>query len=126
MFGSRSHHCGYIGNYDFFLYSSAYSCHPFLISSASVSSIFFSVLYCAHLCMKCSLGISNFLEKISRLSHSIILFYSLHSSLRKVFLYLLAILWNSIQMDISFFFSFAFLFSSFLFSAICTCVLNHA
>ena len=38
-----------------------YSCR-FLISSASV-------LYCAHLCMKCSLGISNFLEEISSLSH---------------------------------------------------------
>ena len=29
-----------------------------------------SVLYCAHLYMKCSLGISNFLEEISSLSHS--------------------------------------------------------
>ena len=27
-------------------------------------------LYCAHLCMNCSLGISNFLEEISSLSHS--------------------------------------------------------
>src|SRR5574341_748183 len=34
-----------------------------------------SVLYCAHLCMKCSLGISNFLEEISRLSHSIVFLY---------------------------------------------------
>ena len=39
-----------------------YSCHLFLISSASVSSI--SVLYCVHLCMKYSLGISNFLEEL--------------------------------------------------------------
>ena len=31
-----------------------------------------SVLYCAHLCMKCSLGISNFLEAISSLSHSVV------------------------------------------------------
>ena len=31
-----------------------------------------SVLYGAHLCMKCSLGISNFLEEISSLSHSIV------------------------------------------------------
>ena len=29
-----------------------------------------SVLYCAHLCMKCSLGISNFLEEISSLLHN--------------------------------------------------------
>ena len=35
-----------------------------------------SVLYCAHLCMKCSLGISNFLEEISSLSHSIFFLYS--------------------------------------------------
>ena len=31
-----------------------------------------SVLYGAHLCMKCSLGISNFLEEISSLSHSVV------------------------------------------------------
>ena len=30
-----------------------------------------SVLYRAHLCMKCSFGIFNFLEEISSLSHSI-------------------------------------------------------
>ena len=54
-----------------FLYSSPmYSCHLFLISSAFVRSI--SVLYRAHLCMKCSLGISNFLEEISSLSHSVL------------------------------------------------------
>ena len=48
-----------------FSYSSpVYSCHLFLISSASVRSTV-SVLYCAHLCLKCSLGISNFLEEIS-------------------------------------------------------------
>ena len=34
-----------------------------------------SVLYCAHPCMKCSLGISNFLEEISGLSQSIIFLY---------------------------------------------------
>ena len=33
------------------------------------------VLYCAHLCMKCPLGISNFLEEISSLFHSIALLY---------------------------------------------------
>ena len=31
-----------------------------------------SVHYRAHLCMKCSLGISNFLEEISSLSHSVL------------------------------------------------------
>ena len=34
-----------------------------------------SVLYCAHLCMKISLGISNFLEETSNLSHSIVFLY---------------------------------------------------
>ena len=54
-----------------------------------------SVLYWAHLCMKYSLGISNFLEEI--LAFPILLFssISLHWSLRNAFLSLLAILWNS-------------------------------
>ena len=53
-----------------FLYSSSLcSCHFFLISYAS-STI--PVLYCAHLCMKYSLSISNFLEEIFSLSHSIV------------------------------------------------------
>ena len=34
-----------------------------------------SVLYLAHLCMKYSLGISNFLEEISSLSHSVVFLY---------------------------------------------------
>ena len=37
------------------------------------SGVTISVLYCAHLCMKYSLGITNFLEEISSLSHSIVL-----------------------------------------------------
>ena len=45
--------------------------------------------------MKCSLGISNFLEEISRLSHSVFSSISLHWSLRKAFLSLLPILWIS-------------------------------
>ena len=54
-----------------------------------------SVLYCAHLCPKCSLGISSFLEEISILSHSLVSSISLHWSLRKAFLSLLAIPWKS-------------------------------
>ena len=55
-----------------FLYSSSvHSCHLFLISSASVTSLP-SVLYWVHLCVKCSLGISSFLEEISSLSHSVV------------------------------------------------------
>ena len=34
-----------------------------------------SVLYQAHLCIKCSLGISNFLEEISSISHSVVFLY---------------------------------------------------
>ena len=44
--------------------------------------------------MKCSLGISHFLEENSSLSHSIVFSISLHWSLRKAFLSLLIILWN--------------------------------
>ena len=45
--------------------------------------------------MKCSLHISNFLEEISSLSILLISSISLQWSLRKAFLSLLAILWNS-------------------------------
>src|SRR5574337_829155 len=34
-----------------------------------------SVLYRAHLCMKCSFGISDFLEETSSLSHSVVFLY---------------------------------------------------
>ena len=96
-----------------FLYSaSMYSCHLFLSSSASFKSLS-SVLYCAHLCMKCFLGISNFLEEISGLSYSIIFLYFFVWSLRKVFLSLLVTLWNSA-------FRWVYLsFSPLPFSAIC-------
>ena len=63
------------GSWRSFLYSfSVYSSHLFLISSASVFCTI-SVLYWAYLCMKCSPGITNFLEEISSLSHSIIFLY---------------------------------------------------
>ena len=65
--------------------------------------------------MKCSLGISNFLKEISSLSHSIVSSISLHWSLRKSFLSLLAISWNSAFKWVYLSFSplcFAFLLSS--------------
>ena len=46
------------GSWRSFLDSSVYSCYSFLISSASVRFIPF-VLFCAHLCMKCSLQFSS-------------------------------------------------------------------
>jgi len=68
--------------------------------------------------MKCPLGISNFLEEISSLSHSVVFSISLHWSLRKVFLSLLAILWNSAFRCLYLSFS-PLLFASVLFTAIC-------
>src|SRR5574337_37329 len=73
-----------------------------------------SVLYRAHLCMKCSLGISNFLKEISSLSHSVVFLYFFALITEEGFLispcYSLEL---CIQMGISFLFSFAFCFSSF-------------
>ena len=58
--------------------SSVYSCHLLnILCFCYVHTI--SVLYHAHLCMKCSLSISNFLEEISGLSHSVVFLYFLHS-----------------------------------------------
>ena len=68
--------------------------------------------------MKCSLGIFNFLEEISSLSHSIVFLISLHWWLRKAFLSLLAILWDSAFRCLYLSFS-PLHFASLLFSAIC-------
>ena len=94
------------GSWRSFLYSSSvYSCHLFLISSASV-------FYCAHLFMKCSLGISNFLEEICSLSHSTVFLYFFALITEEGFLispcYSLEL---CIQMSLFFPFSFAFSFS---------------
>ena len=74
-----------------------------------------SVLYCDHLWMKCSLGITSFLEEISSLFHSIVFFYFFSLITEEGFLISPC---NSlelcIQMGLSFLFSFAFSFSSFL------------
>ena len=63
------------GSWRSFYSSSVYSCHLFLISSASVRSIPFLSFFSVHLCMKCYLRISNFLVDISSLSHSIVFLY---------------------------------------------------
>ena len=71
--------------------------------------------FCGHLHMKCSLGISNFPEEISSLSHSIVLIY-----LFALLTYegvLISLCYSSelcIQLPMYFPFSFAFHFSSFL------------
>ena len=68
--------------------------------------------------MKCSLDISNFLEEISHLSHSIVFLYFFALITEEGFLispcYSLEL---CVQMGISFLFSFAF--ASLLFTAIC-------
>jgi len=102
------------GSWRSFLYSSSvYSCHFFLISSASLGTYHFYPLLCPF-CMKCSLGISNFLEEISSFSHSIVFlcFFALITDEG----FLISPCYSSelcIQMGISFLFSFAFCFSSF-------------
>ena len=56
-----------------FLYSSSHVFLPPLLNIFCFCQVHtFSVLYWAHLCIKCSLGISNFLEEISSLSHWIV------------------------------------------------------
>ena len=68
--------------------------------------------------MKCSLGISNFLEEISSLSHSIVFLYFFALITEEgIFISLGYSLELCIQMGISVLFSFAF--ASLLFSPIC-------
>jgi len=71
--GKWSYHSGYLGHENLFcivLLCILANCYYLLLLLGPVS-----VRYCAHLCMKCSLGISNFLEEISSLSHSIVFLY---------------------------------------------------
>src|SRR5574337_500285 len=68
--------------------------------------------------MKCSLGISDFLEEISSLAHSVVFLYFFALIPEEGFLSLLAILWNSAFrcLYLSFF---LFFFTSLHFTAIC-------
>src|SRR5574337_73230 len=69
--------------------------------------------------MKCSLGISNFLEDISSLSHSVVFLYFFALIAEEdFFLSLLAVLWNSAFRCLYLPFS-SLLFTSLLFTAIC-------
>ena len=65
-------------------------------------------------CMKCSLGISDFLEEISSLSHSVFLYFFALITEEGFLISPGYSLELSIQMSVSFLFSFAFCFSSFL------------
>ena len=72
--------------------------------------------------MKCSLGISNFLEEISSLSQSVIFLYFFALITLEGFLILLAILWNSAFRCLYISFS-PLLFTS-LYTAICKASLD--
>ena len=63
--------------------------------------------------MKCFLGISNFLEKISSLSHSVFLYFFALIAEEGFLISSRYSLELCVQMLISFLFSFAFRFSSF-------------
>ena len=107
----------------FFVQSSVYSCHLFLISSASVRSIPFLSFIEPIFAWNVPLVSLIFLKR--SLVFPILLFPSIsfHWSLRKAFLSLLAILWNSafkwVYLSIS-----PLLFTSLLFTAICEASLD--
>ena len=107
------------GSWRCFLHSSAvYSCHLFLLSSASVRSIPFLSFIEPFFAWNVPLVSLIFLKR--SLVFSLLLFssISLHWSLRKAFLSLLAILWNSAFRWVYHSFS-PLLFTSLLFTAIC-------
>ena len=107
------------GSWRSFLYSSsAYSCHLFLISSASLRSIPF--LSFIELIFAWSVPLVSLIFLKCSLVFPILLFssISLHWSLRKAFLSLLAILWNSAFRYLYLSFS-PLLFASLLFTVIC-------
>ena len=102
----------------FFVSASVYSCHLFLISSASVRSIPFLSFIEPIFAWNVPLVSLIFLKR--SLVFPILLFFSisLHWLLRKAFLSLLAILWNSAFR--CFYLSFSpLLFASLHFTAIC-------
>ena len=95
--GEWSHHIDYLGHEDFFfLYSSSmYSCHLYLISSASVRSIPFLSFIVLIFAWNIPLVSLIFLKRLLVFPILLLSSIPLHWSLRKAFLSLLAILWNS-------------------------------
>ena len=102
--------------------SSVYSCHLFFISSASVRSIpflSFIVPIFAWYLHQYSLGISNFLEEISSLSHSIVFLYFFCIDCWGRFSYLSLLFFGTLDSN-GYIFPFLLCLSfSLLFSAIC-------
>ena len=89
------HHHGFPGHYDFFLYSSVYSCCLFLISSASVTSLPFLSFIMSILAWNVPLISSIFLTISLVFPIPLFSYISLHCSFKKGFLSLLTIQWNS-------------------------------
>ena len=84
------------GSWRSFLYSSSlYSCHLFLIFSASVRSIPFLSFIVPIFAWNVPLVSLIFLKRFLVFPFLLFSYISLHWSLRKAFLSLLAILWNS-------------------------------
>ena len=107
------------GSWRSFLYNSCvYSYHLFLTSSASVMSIPFLPLMCPFNAWNVPLVSLIFLKRSLVFHILLISSISLHWSLRKAFLCLLAILWNSAFKWVYLSFS-PLSFASLLFSAIC-------
>ena len=102
----------------FFYGSSVYSCHLFLISSASVRSRPFLSFIEPIFAWNIPLVSLIFLKRSLVFPNLLFSSISLHWSLRKAFLSLLAILWNSAFRCLYLSFS-HLLFTSLLFTAIC-------
>ena len=79
----------------------------------------FIIVSTAHLCMKCSLGISNFLEEISSLSHSVIFFLLLCTDRWGRLSYLSLLFFRILHWNGCIFPFFPLPLASLLFSAIC-------
>ena len=107
------------GSWSYFLYSSSvYSCHLFLISSASVRSRPFLSFIQPIFAWNVPLVSLIFLKRSPVFPILLFSSISLHWSVRKSFLSLLAILWNSAFRWVYLSFS-PLLFASLLFTAIC-------
>ena len=121
--GEWSHHRDYLGHEDLFFYgSSVYSCHLFLISSASVRSIPFLSFIVPIFAWNVLLVSLIFLKRSLAFPIPLFSSISLHWSPRKAFLSLLAILWNSAFKWVYLSFS---PFLSCLSSAICKAASNN-
>ena len=77
-----------------------------------------SVLYQAHLCMKCSRGISNFLVEISCLFHSVLFPYFFALIVEGGFIFIFFLFFGPLHSDAYIFFFSLWLFASLLFIAI--------